>query len=364
MKIIILSGKFGMGHFSAAQTLADNISRSGLDVQVELADLYQIALPHANSLLYGSYAQLMSGGGRLINIAYKNAVHDDKGLPRMLTIPQSFLLFKLSAYLEQRQPDVIISTYSLASRIVACYKRMSGSRAALVTCITDIGIHNVWLNRDTELYLAGAEQTRRDLLAAGVPAARIAVSGIPVAAGFAPAMERGERPFELLVSGGGLGLLPADKQLWQALSRVAGLHISVVCGNNQRLRRQLQHLRLDNVSALGYRRDMAQLMRGADMMLCKPGGLSSFEAIHSALPLLMFRPFLEQEIKNCRFILDSGMGELLADDNAAAAQQLTGLIGDRARLDGYRRNMRAFSAGLDSEALLRWLSAYQGGAAA
>lgn len=357
MKILILTGKFGMGHLAAAKALAVQTQNSDLHAEVTLADLYEIAFPKRNEDIYRVYASLMSNAGKLINVAYKNAVHDDNGLPASLNPLQERIMKRLREYLLAVNPDVVITTYSLAARLVSDCRIRYGIRTRMITCVTDVGIHNVWLNPDTELYLVAAEATKASLQERGIPAEKIAVCGIPVAQQFTPApvCKTHGNPFSLLVMGGGIGLLPADKKLFWQLGKLDGLQITVVCGSNRKLEKRLRAIAPANMAVYGYRNDVAQLMQSADMLLSKPGGISTFEAIHSHLPLLMFAPFLEQEHKNCNFVYQHGMGEVLPTESMAAAERIAEIVRNPQILDHYRSQMKQVCDTLDNDAIIRHL---------
>ena len=69
--------------------------------------------------------------------------------------------------------------------------------------------------------------------------------------------------------------------------------------------------RFDNITALGFVKDMERLMRQSDLILGKPGGVTLFEAIAVRVPMLAFRPFLAQEVYNAGFMSAEGIGEVM-----------------------------------------------------
>ncbi len=359
MKTIILSGKFGMGHLSAAKALQKQIEQAFPQHQTILADLYEIAFPKHCHTFYNSYTKLMLKGGKIINAAYKNAVHDDKGLPKPLNNPDNFLLKKLSAYLQQQQPDLVITTYSLASRLVSDHKKLYQQKFPHITCITDIGIHNVWINPDTALYLAASRETKGALIRQGIPDTHIAVSGIPVAREFReykPGHLYTDQPRELLLMGGGLGMLPESKSFYRQLSQLNGVHTTIICGHNDKLYHRLLSQKLPNLDIIGCCDDVPERMAKADLLLSKPGGITTFEAIYSQLPMLMFQPSLQQEIKNCQFILRNGLGELLFGSKTSYAWQISKLIRDDFALGQMQKAMRQLQSGYDGNAVLRFIA--------
>lgn len=52
MKILILTGKFGMGHWSASQSLCQQLTRAFPRAEVRVVDLFAYAMPGASEALY------------------------------------------------------------------------------------------------------------------------------------------------------------------------------------------------------------------------------------------------------------------------------------------------------------------------
>ena len=68
--------------------------------------------------------------------------------------------------------------------------------------------------------------------------------------------------------------------------------VVVVCGRNEALRQQVQSL---GVEALGFVDNVAELMRSADILITKAGGLTLAEAFCSAVPVVVYDVLPGQE---------------------------------------------------------------------
>jgi processive 1,2-diacylglycerol beta-glucosyltransferase len=81
----------------------------------------------------------------------------------------------------------------------------------------------------------------------------------------------------------------------------------VVCGRNEELRRELAaEDRKHPTRVLGFASNMHQLMAVADLIITKPGGLTSSEALALGKPLFILDPIPGQEAANSDFLLERG----------------------------------------------------------
>src|SRR5205807_9588664 len=81
----------------------------------------------------------------------------------------------------------------------------------------------------------------------------------------------------------------------------------VVTGRNEELRRELAAAdRKHPTHVLGFASNMHELMAVADLIITKPGGLTSSEALAMGKPLFILNPIPGQEAANSDFLLERG----------------------------------------------------------
>jgi processive 1,2-diacylglycerol beta-glucosyltransferase len=92
------------------------------------------------------------------------------------------------------------------------------------------------------------------------------------------------------------------------------LNIIVVTGSNRRLYRRLKQRHFRNrVIILGRTDQVDRLMDVADLLITKPGGITSSEALCKSLPMIIVRPIPGQETYNTDYLLRSGAAVMAAD---------------------------------------------------
>jgi processive 1,2-diacylglycerol beta-glucosyltransferase len=99
-----------------------------------------------------------------------------------------------------------------------------------------------------------------------------------------------------------------DAEILAELDRVERpFQTVVVTGRNEELRRDLAAQdRKHPTHVLGFASNMHELMAVADLIITKPGGLTSSEALAMGKPLFILNPIPGQEAANSDFLLERG----------------------------------------------------------
>lgn len=343
MEILILTGKFGMGHWSASRSLAEQLQTDGH--QVELVDFFDYALPDLAPSMYRGFSFLVTHMGGLYNL-YHRMTRDLEG-----NVPLASLLRRrLGELLGAVHPDVVLSTHPVCACVAARYKRDVDGSLSLVTCITDVTSHSEWIYPGTDYYLVASSDVREALAAKGVARERILISGIPVSVRFHRGLRKQEGTRQLLIMGGGLGLMPRKDSFYEALNALEGAHITILTGKNQRLYHRLAG-RYPNIEAVPFTDRVPEYMGRSHLMLSKPGGITVFEAIAARLPLLAWEPFLEQERENARFLVAGGMAQVAAKEEEACLTAIRETLYDREVLGRMEQAMDELACSLDRNAV-------------
>ena len=356
MNILILTGKFCMGHWSASKSLAQQLLDAYPGARVRIEDLVTYSMPEISEAVYKGYNLLVTYGPALFNAYYKLT----ENAPARVCFGGHFVE-KLEELLRETGPDVVIATHPFCAQVVSRYKAASGSQLPLLTCVTDISAHSEWICDRTDCYMVGSTEVRDRLAEKGVDPSRICVTGIPVRAEFL-APRRGARrvrgshePRRLLIMGGGLGLMPRKDSFYEALNALPNVRTTIITGSNQKLYDRLAG-KYPNIEVLGFTDRVYEYMAASDLVLTKPGGITMFESIFSELPILAWEPFLEQEKNNARFLVKRGMGRVASKEPEACLEAIRNLIYNDVALAAMSARMRAMKSRLEEESLNRVLS--------
>ena len=120
MKILILTGKFGLGHWSASLSLRQQLLQCFPRAQVEVEDLIAYALPETSDLVYKGFHWLVTRGSGLFNLYYK--LTQDVRI-ELRPACEGLLLSRLNRLLEERCPDCLLYTSSSSALLLCCSPR-------------------------------------------------------------------------------------------------------------------------------------------------------------------------------------------------------------------------------------------------
>ena len=139
----------------------------------------------------------------------------------------------------------------------------------------------------------------------------------------------------LVMMCGSMGCGPME-DLAEALSAKLGdrIELSIVCGTNEKLRQELseRYRFYPYIHVLGYVEDMSFLLDSAELLLTKPGGLSTTEAAVKALPMVLVNAVAGCETHNMKFFLERKCAAT-ANDTEALAEVCISLLKSPGKLE-------------------------------
>lgn len=333
-----------MGHVKCAEAITEEIYASQPDASVTTVDVMDYLFPHLSKAIYKGFSLLVTKLPGMYN-HLNRAAGKHAGVPMKKTIAA-----KLDRLIAETQPDLIISNLPVCSKYISAYKELRVCTVPLFTYITDITVHDEWIADKTDLYFVGDESTRNVLISKGVSAEKIVVSGIPVKRVFKSAFKDGtlkdrekadtgtHTKKRLLIMGGGLGLVPGGSRLLKRLNEETCFEVTLITGKNRSLEKRARR-KYKNINVVGFTYKIADYMAAADLVLTKPGGITTFEAIASRTPMYIADPFLEQEMGNARFIESKNIGRIVWSRDCDVASDIINFLKDTALIDTMKENM-------------------------
>jgi processive 1,2-diacylglycerol beta-glucosyltransferase len=352
-KVLILTGNYGDGHIQVAQALHDAINIRFPELEPVVYDLMEFVHPHFNHVSRFLFLQ----GVKKFPTVYGYFFQKTRRMNTLTKIMKTMFssgVGRTLKLIEEIQPSVVISTFPLAAAVMSKIKASGLTDIPTVTIITDHTDHSCWIYPDTDQYIVGSNAVRRSLIELGVEVDQIADTGIPIRPQFSQSFKREEIAEKyglnpniptVLVMGGGLGLIGDGSATMKKLEVLPQpLQFVIVCGHNKKLRMQLiESLKgsKHQYHIYGYVNYVHELMAISDLMMTKPGGVTTFEAIAMELPMLLYKPIPGQEQDNAKFLVRSGVA-IDAESYQDITEGLMDLLNHPERLQQLRRNSKRF----------------------
>ncbi len=323
MKVLIATVTAGAGHVQAAAALEEAWKIAAPRDTLRRLDVLELT-PKLYRKAYGEgYMKVVAHAPELWGMVFDRS--DNPTLMRKLARLRGKLAkasnTKFVRLLREFKPEVVLCTHFLPLEILGELKlnpKPKNPSPFTVSVVTDFEAHALWMAPGVDLYCVAAEETKARLVARGAVAENVCVTGIPISQRFCQNIDVGEVRkrmglrddlFTLLVLGGGFGMGPVAK-IMKELNRVEHpFQVVVVCGRNEELRKEVSVLeRRYPAHVLGFAGNMQELMAVSDLVLTKPGGLTTSEALALGKPLFILNPIPGQEAANSDFLLERGAG--------------------------------------------------------
>lgn len=324
--ILVLTADAGFGHRSAANAVAAAI-RDRYGEECEVMILNPLEDKRAPFFLRDSaadYDRLVRTMPELYRFYY-----DASDLTVTSAIVEStltVLLFEVMLDLVRTyNPDAIVSTYPLYTAPLEAVFTMRGVDTPLLTVVTDLAtVHRFWFSRAVDACLVPNSIVRDLGLSYGLTEDQVIVTGIPVNPGFLRdprsqqelRQELGWR--EDLKTFLAVGSRRVDRLLdtLNVLNHFgAPLQVAVVAGKDRELYEELRGFDWHIPAHLyEYVDNVPLLMRAADAVICKAGGLVVTESLATGKPLLLVDVIPGQETGNADLVVRGGAGDLARSD--------------------------------------------------
>jgi processive 1,2-diacylglycerol beta-glucosyltransferase len=353
--ILILSASVGAGHMRAAEAVAGACHVLVPDAQVTNVDVLEMT----NALfrrVYGKlYIDLVNKAPHVLGYFYDLMDQPSKSTSnrgdRFRLALQKLNLAKFMTFLKSQPWDIVINTHFLPAEIIASLRKQNVLSVPQVTATTDFDTHRLWVNQPCERYFTATPEGKLYLQSWGVPGEDIFATGIPIHPVFSEPKDRaaclakhgldGERPIVVQLAGG-FGVGPIAKLFTGLLQIEMPIQLVSITGRNEKLKAELEKIPVPErhkVKVMGFTKDIDELMNVADLVVSKPGGLTTSETLARGAVMVIVNPIPGQESRNSDYLLENGAA-IKVNNTATIAPKITSLLSDGQRLASLRANVK------------------------
>ena len=373
-KVLIMSASTGGGHNRAARAIKEELESRTIDnmsIECEIVDSLKLVNNTMDKVISRGYEKSALYTPKAYGSVYRFSETTIASKNEFKTNPLTSLMArKFKHLLNESTPDLIIGTHPFPmialstlkknnnihslSRSESFYKSTKVDIPPMISVLTDYTTHSTWIQNEIDYYIVGHEYVKELLVYEGVDSEKVKAFGIPVEKSFLSHRDRetvltelGLSPEKLtvLLMGGSFGAGNIKETLEDLIAIDRDFQILVITGRNEHLKDKLSKM-LDstihnkNICLLGYTNKMNDILASIDVLISKPGGLTTTEALLNDVPMIVPYFIPGQEEENLDFLTNCGAA-LRTTKKYSLPVLLKVLIEDPSRLDNLRKNIKS-----------------------
>ena len=373
-KVLIMSASTGGGHNRAARAIKEELeSRTigNMSIECEIVDSLKLVNNTMDKVISRGYEKSALYTPKAYGSVYRFSETTIASKNEFKTNPLTSLMArKFKHLLNESTPDLIIGTHPFPMIALSTLKKNNNINSLslsesfykstkvdippMISVLTDYTTHSTWIQNEIDYYIVGHEYVKELLVYEGVDSEKVKAFGIPVEKSFLSHRDRetvltelGLSPEKLtvLLMGGSFGAGNIKETLEDLIAIDRDFQILVITGRNEHLKDKLSKM-LDstihnkNICLLGYTNKMNDILASIDVLISKPGGLTTTEALLNDVPMIVPYFIPGQEEENLDFLTNCGAA-LRTTKKYSLPVLLKVLIDDPSRLDNLRKNIKS-----------------------
>ena len=356
MKVIIFYASYGGGHLNAAKSIQECILNNYKEIDVELIDCMKYVNITIEKITTAAYREMAKKAPWAWGRIYADS---QKGpLAHISSRSNKIMAIKLLKLLREKNPDLIISTHPFGSQMCSYLKRKNKIHAKIATIMTDFAPHDQWLvgSDFTDYFFVAHKKMKDYLISKNIDERKIFDTGIPISNRFLVDYDRNsilkELEFDnskktiLFFGGGEFGLgKTRTVEIFECFVKLfKNTQIIAISGKNEKMRNAFEKIveennRTDSIIVFEYTKQVPEFMSISDLVVTKPGGLTTSESLASNLPMVIINPIPGQEEENAEFLEENGIAIWIkkTDD---PYKKLENLFSDEKKLADMKENTK------------------------
>ncbi|MZQ74816.1 MAG: glycosyltransferase [Peptoclostridium sp.] len=350
-KGIILSASTGAGHNKAAKAIKDALAERSIDAQI--VDSLRFTNKAIDLIISRGYEKSALYTPNAYGKVYR--IYDDfkimTSAEKKVNIFFAYMVKRLKKLIDDKKPSFIVGTHPFPLMAVSKLKEKGEIDIPIISVLTDYTTHSTWIQSHVDKYIVGDEFVKCIMTEEGVASEKIFPYGIPIEKAFMRNNSTDIRTslnlndkFTILMMGGSFGAGNVKKALKELLQSDSDFQIVVVAGKNLALKDKLEKItaaseKRKDIRILGFTDKVSELMSCSDVLITKPGGLTTTEALAAGIPLVIPYYIPGQEEENLTFLLNNGLC-VRTSEKCSLKMIVDFLIQNPERLQRIRENIK------------------------
>ena len=246
--------------------------------------------------------------------------------------------------------DAVLCTHVFAGVMMTQLRQRGKNPLQTWFLATDYGCSPGVGTLEVDGWLIPDRDLAAEFCARGVPRGRLIATGIPVRQAIIRSEPKAQAKAKegvspekahIVMMCGSMGCGPMEEVTGFLSGQLENAELTVVCGSNEKLRQRLlrKHAAHPNIHIRGYVENISRLLDSADVMLTKPGGISTTECAVKGIPMVFIHAVAGCETDNLRFFQQMG-GAVSAETPRELARISCRLLQDQKRQQEMKQALR------------------------
>ena len=358
-KILIFYASYGGGHLSAANSIKDYLSSNYEKIDVELIDCMKYINKPIEKITTTAYNEMAKKAPWAWGKIYSDS---QKGpLAHITTRSNQVFAIKLLRLLREKKPDLIISTHPFGSQMCSYLKRKGKITSKIATILTDFAPHDQWLvgSDYTDYFFVAHNKMKEYLISKNIPENKIFPTGIPISNKFLETFNTSKilsslglkenLKTVLFFAGGkfGLGKSRTLEIFNTFVNDFNNIQVIAISGKNKKMYEEFNQIvkianKTNFIKVFEFVNNVPELMAVSDVVITKPGGLTTTESLVSGLPMIIINPIPGQEEENAQFLEHSNVGIWLKKQ-MNITETISNFLSDNEKLKQMKENTKKIS---------------------
>lgn len=369
-KILLMYISEHSGHHQASIALEKAILAKDPKCTILNINAFKYTNPIIEKITHKAYMEVIKKRPEIWAYLYDNPLVVKK-TERIRKIVHNAGSKKIEKLIKRFKPDAIVCTQAFPCGIVANYKKIYNVNIPLVGILTDYAPHSYWIHDEVDAYIVPSNAIMNTFIKKGVSARKIKVLGTPIDPLFTRRLNKEsiykklalspKKPI-ILVMGGTHGMGPNERLIKALNDSKKDLQIVIITGVNKKLFKKIKRMQTSlkkKIITMGFIRNVHELMEISNIIITKPGGLTTAEALAKSLPMIILNPLPGQEDLNTKILTDKGLA-IRAKDEHDAVRLIEELLDNPDRIkkmgEAIRTTAKPHSASANAEFILKLAS--------
>lgn len=315
MKVLILSCGTGGGHNSAALAVQEDLQSKG--IQADFLEYLSIINPKIKNKVNKLYLNSTKRNGRAFKVVYHlGEIYQKTKIKSPVYLLNKLSKQKLYQYIKQNHYDYVVTTHLFAAEALTCIKKEYDIHFMAIA--TDYISIPFWEETNPDYFVIPNKELEQDFISRGINKEKLLPFGIPVAKAYIEEYDQNackqelgleEKEKYVLLSTGSMGFGNVMQMVKELVEQIDHVNYMISCGNNVELLHNLQEIYKENnrVIALPFTNQLSKYMKCSQIILSKPGGLTTTEIALLNKPFIHTMPIPGCENHNANFFSERKM---------------------------------------------------------